>query len=204
MMQLYAIDNSLFLNNSSHKSLIYNNGADAKLDLNNSLIMDNDIVSQSPILNNGGQAKIDRSGFRFNSSSKGGGAIVNCIFSSMIVDGCFFTDNNAEYGGAISNLGQMELFGSIFTKNAVKNNLGGAISNMGDLAIEKSIFSFNFAKNGASAINASGGRLNISGSFFHQNESKGNGVIYIFKDVDYYIDSCRIENNIPSDDIIRI
>ena len=199
-----AIDNSLFLNNSSHKSLIYNNGADAKLDLNNSLIMDNDIVSQSPILNNGGQAKIDRSGFRFNSSSKGGGAIVNCIFSSMIVDGCFFTDNNAEYGGAISNLGQMELFGSIFTKNAVKNNLGGAISNMGDLAIEKSIFSFNFAKNGASAINASGGRLNISGSFFHQNESKGNGVIYIFKDVDYYIDSCRIENNIPSDDIIRI
>lgn len=198
-----TVTNSLFLNNSSMKSLIYNDGANARLELNSSLILDNDIISQSPILNNGGQAIIDHSGFRFNSSSKGGGAIVNCIFSSMIVDGCFFTDNNAEYGGAISNLGQMELFGSMFTKNAVKNNLGGAISSMGDLAIEKCIFSFNQAKNGASAINASGGRLNISGSFFHQNESKGNGVINIFNGADFYMDSCRIENNIPSDDVIR-
>ena len=196
------IKDSIFLNNSSFKSLIINNDVNARMEMSNSLVFDNDIISQSAILSREGHSKICESEFKFNSSNKGGGSIVNCSNSSMSIENCLFSDNNAEYGGAISNLGEMELMDSTLIKNKVKFNLGGALSNSGNLIIGNSIFSLNYARNGASAINSSGGILNIYNSCFNQNESKNDGII-IINETKLNMDSCKLENNIPSDDIIH-
>lgn len=196
------IKDSIFLNNSSFKSLIINNDVNARMEMSSSLVFDNDIISQSAILSREGHSKICESEFKFNSSNKGGGSIVNCSNSSMSIENCLFSDNNAEYGGAISNLGEMELMDSTLIKNKVKFNLGGALSNSGNLIIGNSIFSLNYARNGASAINSSGGILNIYNSCFNQNESKNDGII-IINETKLNMDSCKLENNIPSDDIIH-
>ncbi len=194
------ISNSIFLNNSSLISLVFNgNDSSGLLRISNNVFFDNDITNQSSILNHLGKMSIDDSKFKYNSSNKGGGAIVNCSNGELDISDSDFIDNSAEYGGALSNLGNMNVLGSSFKRNSVKQNMGGAISNSGHITVDNSFFRENYAKVIGSAINSSGGVLIVKNSKFYENKSDNPGFISIKEGSGYQLEANEAENNLPED-----
>ena len=105
-----------------------------------------------------------------------GGAIVNWKGTLTISDSSF-SDNSAEYGGAIVSGGKLSISSSSFSNNST-NTGGGAILNVGELNISDSNFSDNSADTDGGAI-LNVGELSISDSSFSDNSGrKGGGAIY--------------------------
>ena len=69
-----------------------------------------------------------------------GGAIYNAENAKLKIDGVVFDKNRADLGGVVRNLGDMQVYNSIFTNNSSKE--GGAIYNHTDskCEVESSLF----------------------------------------------------------------
>ena len=105
-----------------------------------------------------------------------GGAIFNWR-GTLVISESTFSDNSAEYRGAIANWGTLAISESTFSDNSAE--LGGAIANIeGELSISDSTFSDNSADDSSGAI-ANWGELSISDSTFSNNSAgKSGGAIY--------------------------
>ncbi|MDR2504655.1 MAG: hypothetical protein LBD16_00965, partial [Oscillospiraceae bacterium] len=111
------------------------------------------------VIENYGYADILHSNFTGNSAEQFGGAIFNGNGGEMEIASCAFTDNNAQYGGAIENDSDMLIGDSTFNTNTA-TDYGGAILVMGNTS--------HLSVEGATAFNS--------------NTSYYGGAIYINKE----------------------
>ncbi len=96
-------------------------------------------------------------------------------------EGGSLCDDSDRIGGAICNLGSLEVSDSVFSGNFAED--GGAIVNFGEASvrISNSDFSGNAAENGGAIINYyGGGSISISDSVFSDNSGMAGGAIYNF------------------------
>jgi predicted outer membrane repeat protein len=87
-----------------------------------------------------------------------------------------FRNGRSDYGGAINNLGNLNISRSIFENNA--GSIGGAIYNKNNLDINKCIFTNNHANQGnglGGAIYTRQGTCTICGTGFYSNNAIGDG-----------------------------
>ena len=134
----------------------------------------------------GTELTLGRTDFTGNKAANRGGAIANLNnddpenatdFNNTvnIASGSTFTSNSAAEGGAIYNLGTMDI-GAKFTENTAKN--GGAIYNSGILKLAENLtFSGNKADNAGGAIYNAGVIDKIAHINFKENEGKLAGAI---------------------------
>ena len=144
---------------------------------NNNIVTDkvNDGCNGGAIYNTG-KLTVNGSTFNNNTSTNNGGAIFNNQEGRLIIRNSTFTKNISSekgYGGAIGNDGSSIISDSIFTLNSAAP--GGAIANMGSMNITSCTFNNNFATMfGGAVLNA--GNLNITGcNFNYNNANQGNG-----------------------------
>ena len=127
------------------------------------------------IVNWKGTVTISDSGFS-NNSAEWGGAVYNV--GELSITSSTFSGNSAERGGAINNIGfgYLSISDSSFIVNSAEQ--GGAILNGAWLSISDSTFSFNSADVAGGAIaNGDYGELIISDSAFSGNSAEGHGAI---------------------------
>jgi len=137
------------------------------------------LVLSDLILRNGWISTYGASDFRFNS----GGAIFN--YGLLEMNNVTFEENEAYSGGAVYNYADAAatIASSEFNNNQGKG-AGGAISNVGVVEIRDSSFEGNSSKSTNTADGRGGAIRNfaeivISGSYFHDNESRCyGGAIY--------------------------
>ena len=171
-----VIDSNTFINNTSAS----NAGAigtrraedadnsDAKLDIKDSSFISNVAVSSGGAINN----------FFYNSDS---------VSDSVSVDNTKFENNQAAYGGAIYNHGELDkanksaamlIAGSTFTSNSA-SQYGGAIYNASTMTINSSKFENNIVGNEKNDI-YNAGQLNFNiGTTTFTGGITGNGSTYI-------------------------
>ena len=128
------------------------------------------------IFNNDGGALTINNLTMSEGAESDGGAIFNWR-GTLVISESTFSDNSAEYRGAIANWGTLAISESTFSDNSAE--LGGAIANIeGELSISDSTFSNNSADDSSGAI-ANWGELSISNSTFSDNSAgKSGGAIY--------------------------
>lgn len=106
----------------------------------------------------------------------GGGAIYLAGGTGVINGSTFSNNSTADEGGAIKNVGDLQIADSHFTGNTAER--GGGILNFGTLAVSSS----EFAQNGAALFgggihNLSTHKLHVADSSFHDNASmSGAGI----------------------------
>ena len=125
-----------------------------------------------------------------------GGAIYNR--GTLSVNGCTFTGNNADYGGAIYNNGGTinSVSDCTFTGNTVISGGGdgGAILNVGTInSLNGCTFTGNTAVNGGGVIN-NVGTISLSGCNFTDNTATSGGVINNFGGT-ISLSGCNFTNN---------
>ena len=103
----------------------------------------------------------------------GGAILANQTTNKLTVNSSKFSSNKADKGGAIGNIGLLDVANSTFTNNSAKE--GGAIGNSGTMNISGSSFSGNTAERGGAIANY--GTMNIDSSTFSSNKSEGEIVI---------------------------
>ncbi len=170
---------------------IYNQG---KLTVNSSTFNNNEAYIGGAIANTNGTLLVMKSKFNDNYAKLLGGAI-SCVdymenysssllpISNIIVNGCNFTANNAERGGAIyqqveSSNSLLTVISSRFINNTALPNdggVGGAIeSYYSNLNIKFSVFTNNKAEYGG-AITTIDSKMNIQKCKFESNEATEYG-----------------------------
>lgn len=130
-----------------------------------------------------------------NGNSNKGGAIIN--LGNLNVTDCIFNDNQAASGGAIYNKKNLNIINSKFIKNSASQGegLGGAVyTRQGNCKINNSIFSDNNAiGDGGSINNNYMGNLIIENTKFIRNYARSAGAISNSKDCK--ILNCNFKNN---------
>ena len=113
-----------------------------------------------------------------NPLNNNGGAIKINHNSKLTIENCNFINSiSEEYGGAIHNYSELNIFKSTFKKSS-SNNDGGAITNwQGNLTISESSLNENTSEHYGGAIHTLGGKVNISNSTFTKNNSRDGGGI---------------------------
>ena len=106
-----------------------------------------------------------------------GGAIVN--LSKLTITGSTFTDNLADYGGAIYNRdGEISITNSTFRNNHAFED-GGALSGAGgELRVTETIFTENSADGSGGAIYGDHAQLGVAENTFTGNSAYRGGAIY--------------------------
>lgn len=104
-----------------------------------------------------------------------GGAIYNDSNSQLTVVDSTFQSNIAQAGGgAIQNLGNVEITSSLFELNSAGLDGGAIQNNGGDARLDRSTLSVNFATNGA-GIEQNGGTFLVRRSTLLGNDASGQG-----------------------------
>src|SRR5262245_378838 len=109
-------------------------------------------------------------------SNRGGGAIHNAVGSTLTLNQCTMSTNQAQGGGgAIFNAGSLSLNGSTLTNNsAVGTSRGGAVYNLGTMSVTNCTFDENSSTDGGGAIYAAPGSiLNLDNVTITGNASTG-------------------------------
>ena len=139
-------------------------------------IVTSDVTSEGNTLT-ANLKEIKNSEFTGNSAtgkdSAGGALLANQTVNKLAVNSSKFNSNKADKGGAIGNIGLLDVANSTFTNNSAKD--GGAIVNSGTMNISGSSFSGNTAERGGAIANY--GTMNINSSTFSSNKSEGELVI---------------------------
>jgi predicted outer membrane repeat protein len=105
-----------------------------------------------------------------------------------------FTNNRAQFAGAIDNGGTLAVANSTFANNAADSfGGGGAIGNGGVLTIENTEFSGNVAGVGGALLNE--GSLRVQGGTFANNQGLAGGGGAIFGAGTMILDNCDFLNN---------
>lgn len=131
--------------------------------------------------------------------------------ATVLIDGCSFIDNvvayessinRFNYGGAISNLGDLTILNSYFSSNIAKStsgmfSYGGAIYNRGKLRINSSVFNNSKAEDfGYGGAIYNGGDMIVDYSVFANSfslqETKGSAIYNAGK---FILSNSIIENN---------
>lgn len=97
----------------------------------------------------------------------GGAILANQTTNKLTVNSSKFNSNKADKGGAIGNIGLLDVANSTFTNNSAKE--GGAIGNSGTMNISGSSFTGNTAERGGAIT--SKGSLTINNSTFTNNSN---------------------------------
>jgi len=104
-----------------------------------------------------------------------GGAIYNDSTAQLVVLGSSFRQNQASAGGgAIFNLGTVDIDTSLFENNIAGLDGGAIQNNGGDARIDRSTLRVNFATNGA-GIELNGGTFVVQRSTLLGNDASGQG-----------------------------
>lgn len=151
------------------------------LNVNNSDFYDNSVHYHYNVLAQGGAifinnsiGNVQNSYFTSNSAYYSSGAI-SAILSNLKIDNCTFTENEAEYGGAVSiRNGNMTVTKSIFKNNKADN--GAIYGYLANMIVEDTLFENNVADCGGGAIfieNCT--TLTVSSSLFKRNSAKSFG-----------------------------
>ncbi len=216
----FTIINSSFISNyvtsaTGKGGAIYNmhNGT---FNMSNSNFTSNYAFYGGAITNYNGDFNITNSKFISNYVKRNGtiggqgGAIYIWNYGNTTIDSSIFQNNNASEGGAIYNIGSVNLNQSNFTKNNVVY-FGGAILNYveGILVIDGSIFSDNLAGYDGGAIYNTGGanstngtilvgaNCSISNSKFYRNSAvnRGGAIINLIDQFGYYNGTLIVSNS---------
>jgi predicted outer membrane repeat protein len=125
--------------------------------------------------------------------SAGGGAVYNDVGRNATIENSQFHDNtvNGAYGGAITNVGNLTVLGSLFAGNTVSMTVecgpslgyrcgGGAIMNYpgATLAITNSVFTGNTASHEGGAILNKGTLTAVDAAFTGNTAGDGGGGLY--------------------------
>lgn len=216
--QSATISQSNFNGNSSKSNggVIYNH-VESTLDISNTTFANNHAGVEGGSIINAGNLNVLDCHFEQNTSGNTSGAIYNV--KSLEVEKSKFIKNQATFGGAIANMGEITLrdvqfsenysesdggalnnqghiiiFNSGFENNNA-NNYGGAISNIATIEIKDSTFNNNSSVRDGGVINCSTPRsfLTVNNSTFNNNNSNFGGVISNFGRV--FLFECRFEDN---------
>ena len=131
---------------------------------------------------NTGTLAVNRSVVTANVSSNSGGAISN--WGEARISGSSFTDNEAQFGGAISNrdTATSHIAGSVFENNSA-GHYGGAIAIWGRVSIQDSTFRDNRAAEPGGAIRVRGGSATfVRVSMVNNASSRSGGGIAVSAD----------------------
>jgi predicted outer membrane repeat protein len=160
-----------------------------------------------------------------NGFDEKGGAILNWKGDLTILESSF-EENEAYYGGALYNGGELTVKSSSFKSNRVDSihySEGGAIFNKYELSVECSIFKDNLSENDGGAIcnegNAdisksrfisnkakykggavyNGSKLDISDSTLKLNRAGRGGAVFQSESAEYSSANCKFRDNEPDD-----
>jgi len=129
-----------------------------------------------------------------SSPQKGGGMFIPAL-STVDIDSCNFSDNDAEDGGAIYSRGTLTIADSYFVENYASNDGGGIYDYYGDTTISGSTFDANDADNDGGALHNYGENMTITNSTISGNSSGSyGGGIYNFYGVLMLSNSTLAEN----------
>jgi predicted outer membrane repeat protein len=148
----------------------------ASLHLRNLELANGRSFSGGAILNQG-SLLVENATFTSNDaeSSGSGGAIYNDSNAQLTVSDSRFRLNTAQAGGgAIQNLGNVEVTSSLFENNSAGLDGGAIQNNGGDARLDRSTVSVNFATNGA-GLESNGGTFLIRRSTLLGNDAIGQG-----------------------------
>ena len=174
------VKNSDFIKNQAeYGGAIYNeeDNAESTLDVMDSYFSENYASDDGGAIYNYGTVTVTDSEFLDNIAEDDAGALFNGNGSEATVTESEFNGNEAEYGGAIHNDGQLSVNKSEFTENT--GHEGGAIHNDGDTTINDSEFTENVGETGGAIHNEDVGVLEVTNSDFTENEADDyGGAIY--------------------------
>ncbi|MCM1265220.1 MAG: hypothetical protein NC200_03390, partial [Candidatus Gastranaerophilales bacterium] len=166
---------------------------------------------------NTGDLVVEQSTFSYNkiNAKNGiGGAILNSE-GTVTITGTTFSSNSADLGGAVYNLGYMNIASAVSGKKTIKTAFtsntgvsGGAIYNKGQMDIDNATFTSNNSTDAGGALllstsgNPDGSDLpclsaNITNTSFSKNTSKNGGAIYVLGVLEY-------EGSEPIDNYVTI
>lgn len=109
-------------------------------------------------------------------SGRSGGAIHNAVGSTLTLNQCTMTTNQAQGGGgAIFNAGTLSLNDSTLTANsAVGSSRGGAVHNLGTMSVTNCTLDGNSSTDGGGAVHTGAGSiLNLNNVTITDNSSTG-------------------------------
>ena len=134
----------------------------------------NVLAQGGAIFINNSIGNVQNSYFTSNFAYYSSGAI-SAILSNLKIDNCTFTENEAEYGGAVSiRNGNMTVTKSVFKNNKADN--GAIYGYLANMIVEDTLFENNVADCGGGAIfieNCT--TLTVSSSSFKKNSAKSFG-----------------------------
>ena len=172
------------------------------LNVNNSKFDDNSVhnyhynvlAQGGAIYINSSIANIQNSYFTSNSAFYSSGAI-SAILSNLKIGNCTFTENEAEYGSAVSiQNGNMTVTKSVFKNN--KANNGAIYGYLANMIVESTLFENNIADCGGGAIFIENTTLTLSSSSLKRNSAKSfGGSIYAVYSDNVQISDTLFEND---------
>ncbi len=136
-------------------------------------------------IDNSGTLVIESTQFHQNTATEAG-AISNNASAMLTISGSLLTENRAvgntgsETGGAIVNVGQLQIDDTILRGNTA--SLGGAVFNFGTITVSDSTFDGNQAQDGGAIYNFAGTSNNVtinSSLFVSNGAAKSGGAIYL-------------------------
>lgn len=133
------------------------------------------------------------SGLTFlNGKSDQGGAINN--LGNLNINNCVFKNNEGSTGGAVYNKNNLYIANSNFTSNHVNANGGAIYTRQGKCTVVSSVFGGNGATGDGGAINNNReGNLQLVNCQFHDNTAKTAGALSNFQNCG--IKSCTFNQN---------
>ncbi len=178
-----TIDDSSFRGNSTSDSggVIYANRGN--IIIRNSIFEDNSAARYSGVIYNKGPS------FRPSEA-----------YGRLEISNVIFKNNRAGAGGAIAiEDGQLWIWDSQFTGNAVEGAGGAIVNNWGRTTIMRSSFSDNAASYHGGAMNLLGGEVSVSDSSFFNNEATGGGAVSAFLVPSLTLQHVSMVNNVAEE-----
>ncbi len=126
--------------------------------------------------------------------NQSGGGAINQYGGHLLLEGCEFADNTADYGGGAFTDGQLDLKQCVFEGNSARQT-GGAIKGLGNIAIENCRFDYNYARAGGaiSLSDAEGVSTLLSCTFMFNSASWAGGAMSLTGNV--ALESCALIGN---------
>jgi predicted outer membrane repeat protein len=176
-------EGSLLLNNvaiSGNQSAVGGGGIDNKdnLELVGCTVSSNSTEGRGGGIRNQGTVKLNGTDFLNNQAGLGGGGIYCYDMTDLrIINDCDFIGNGTgtDNGGAIYNLGYMEMTGGTFTHNSASGGLGGGVYSEGTTIITSVSFASNNAAKGGGVYVGAGTMTLNSCDFTGNSASVGPG-----------------------------
>ena len=195
--------------NVCFKNIIFKNGfsndggaieisKESDVKITNCSFEDNKTKSSGAAINNFGNLYLENSTFKNNRSKRDGAAINNNEWASLKILKVCFKSNTADFkGGAINNLGYLDLESSNFENNKSNWREGGAIFNSAIFKLNNSNFINNSSQKNGGALSITGkGEVKISKAYFEENKADiDGGAIYIKKEELFDISTSDFVNN---------